>query len=312
MFGILLFLSVSANEEAEEYFHYTVVYEDTIYSISRMFNITVSELNSLNNLTTSSKLTIGQLLKIPGTDPYPDSSITGPTADDVLSKKQLWAIGWRKNVTDAMYNDLQNCLRRFSINTTQRLRHFISQCSHESGCGKYTIELASGIEYEYRSDLGNKWPGDGPKFKGAGYLQMTGRANYQAFADFIGDQDVMDGHKYVAEKYPWTSAGFWWMNNKMNDLCDNPETTVENVTKKVNGGYNGLEERKLFYKLCERFIPAPGDASNITDKGFHWDLNGGFALGATVLGIALVAFVLYFIFRPKITPENDVDMEILV
>lgn len=302
-------MSVSANEESEEYFYYTVVYDDTIYSISKMFNVTVSKLNSLNGLTTSSKLTIGQLLKVPGVDPYPDSSITGPTGNDVLSRKQLWAIGWRKNVSDVMYNDLQNCLRRFSIDTTQRLRHFISQCSHESGCGKYTVELSSGTQYENRKDLGNTNAGDGPKFKGAGYLQMTGRANYQQFANYIGDQGVMNGVDYVAEKYPWTSAGFWWMNNKMNDLCDKPETTVENVTKKVNGGYNGLEERKLFYKLCERFIPAPG---GVPDESFHWQFDGGFALGLSFLVIAIIALVSFFIFRPKITAENSVNMEILV
>ena len=83
---------------------------------------------------------------------------------------------------------------------------------------------------------------------------MTGRSNYQKFANYIGDQNVMKGVDYVAKNYPWTSAGFWWYNNKMNALCDkNP--TVKEVTKKVNGGTRGLEERESYYKkACSVFV----------------------------------------------------------
>jgi putative chitinase len=109
--------------------------------------------------------------------------------------------------------------------------------------------LASGDAYEGRSDLGNTHSGDGPRYKGAGYIQLTGRANYQAFANYIKDPEVMDGVAYVSSRYPFTSAGFWWMNNQMNALCDkNP--TVEQVTLIVNGGYNGLDDRKMYYKRC--------------------------------------------------------------
>ena len=65
----------------------------------------------------------------------------------------------------------------------------------------------------------------------------------------IGDSAIMNGVNYVADNYPWRSAGFWWYSNNMNDLCDKG-ASVEEVTKKVNGGYNGLAERKKYYNIC--------------------------------------------------------------
>ena len=129
------------------------------------------------------------------------------------------------------------------------MRHFISQISHESGGGKWMKELASGDAYEGRRDIGNTQRGDGRKYKGAGFIQLTGRANYSSFSKYMNDPRIMDGVDYVATKYPATSAGFWWHNNNMNALCDkNP--TVEEVTRKVNGGYRGLEDRKKYYRRC--------------------------------------------------------------
>lgn len=169
----------------------------------------------------------------------------------LITKTQLARI-WNCSesvIYDYEITELNKCLNQFEIKTPNRLRHFISQISHESGGGRYKKELATGDAYEGRRDLGNTQPGDGRKYKGAGYIQLTGRANYQAFANFIKDLKVMDGVDYVAENYPFTSAGFWWMNNKMNVLCDrNP--TVEEVTRRVNGGLNGLSDRKKYYARC--------------------------------------------------------------
>jgi putative chitinase len=173
----------------------------------------------------------------------------------IVSKTQLariWDCG-ESLIDDSEVVELNRCLEQFEITTPVRLRHFLSQISHESGGGRYKKELASGDAYEGRKDLGNTQPGDGRKYKGVGYIQLTGRANYQAFANFIKDPKVMDGVDYVAQKYPFTSAGFWWNNNKMNQLCDkNP--TVEEVTLRVNGGYNGLADRKKYYSRCLEII----------------------------------------------------------
>jgi len=178
----------------------------------------------------------------------PTAVKAAPANSILVTAAQLNSIGWR-NVTDSMIRDLNDCLQRFSITTKPRLRHFISQCSHESGAGHYTKEIASGIAYDGRSDLGNTHPGDGPKYKGAGYLQMTGRNNYQSLANAIGDPRVMDGVDYVAEHYPWTSAGYWWSAHNMNALCDSG-ASVKEITRRVNGGYNGLHEREMYYNRC--------------------------------------------------------------
>jgi putative chitinase len=175
-----------------------------------------------------------------------------PEQKILITKKEIEYI-WNRTVSDSQVNELNVCLEKFEINTKHRMRHFLSQISHESGVGKYTKEIASGDAYEGRRDLGNTQPGDGRRFKGAGYIQLTGRANYQAFANYIKDPRVMEGVDYVAEKYPFTSAGYWWYRNGMNALCDtNP--TVEQVTRRVNGGYNGLSDRKYYYNRCASVI----------------------------------------------------------
>jgi putative chitinase len=149
--------------------------------------------------------------------------------------------------------DLNDCLSRFEINTLPRMRHFMSQIAHESGGLRWLKELASGWDYEWRSDLGNTQPGDGPRYKGAGAIQLTGRANYQAFANYMNDPRIMEGVDYVASRYPFTSAGFWWRNNSMNALCDRG-ATVEQVTRRVNGGYNGLDDRIYYYQRAAQVI----------------------------------------------------------
>lgn len=159
-----------------------------------------------------------------------------------------------RDLTTNQYSDLMRCLETFQINTKSRIHHFFAQIHHESGGLKWMRELADGRAYEGRQDLGNTQPGDGPRYKGAGVIQLTGRHNYQAFSNYMKDPDIMDGVNYVATTYPFTSAGFWWHNNKMNSLCDtNP--SVDAVTKRVNGGYNGLEDRKHQYNRIVSLLP---------------------------------------------------------
>lgn len=153
-------------------------------------------------------------------------------------------------VTDELVRDLNFCLNRYRIDTPARICHFLSQVLHESGGLKWTKELASGSAYEGRKDLGNVKAGDGKKFKGGGFLQLTGRYNYQAFASHIKDSKILEiGVDYVASVYPFTSAGFWWMKNGMNAMADQG-ATVKQITKVVNGGYNGLADRTAYYHKC--------------------------------------------------------------
>lgn len=150
--------------------------------------------------------------------------------------------------TSAQLRDLNDCLARFKINTPLRMAHFLAQVAHESGGLRWMRELATGEAYEGSKQLGNTQPGDGKRFKGAGAIQLTGRANYQKLADFVKDQRVMEGCDYVAVKYPFTSAGFWWQLNKMNELVDGG-ANVREVSARVNGRdpAKGLQERQAAY-----------------------------------------------------------------
>ncbi|QIN97113.1 endolysin [Synechococcus phage S-H34] len=178
-----------------------------------------------------------------------------PKSVELVSKADLAYI-WNcaeSLIKDSEVVEMNKCLHTFGITKTQSIRHFMSQTAHESGGGRYMKELASGEAYEFRADLGNDQPGDGPKYKGAGYIQMTGKANYRAFSEFIKDPRVMEGVDYASKTYPFTSAGFWWRNNNMNQLCESGGS-VEQVTKRVNGGYNGLEDRRYYYQRACKVI----------------------------------------------------------
>lgn len=173
-----------------------------------------------------------------------------PGSNGLISKAQAEYV-YGRSIQIEQLKDLNDCLSRFQINTPARMRHFLSQTAHESGGLQWFAELASGEDYEGRSDLGNIHPGDGPRYKGAGVIQLTGRYNYQAFSDFIQDPNVMNGVDYVSTTYPFSSAGFWWHKNGMNALCDS-DASVEDVTERVNGGFNGLADRKYYYqKACQ-------------------------------------------------------------
>lgn len=176
-----------------------------------------------------------------------------PGGKGLLSRPQAEYI-YGRSIQVQQLKDLNDCLNRFQINTPARMRHFLSQTAHESGGLQWLEELASGSDYEGRTDLGNIHAGDGRKYKGAGVIQLTGRSNYQAFSDYIQDPKVMNGVDYVSTTYPFSSAGFWWHNNNMNDLCDRG-ASVEAVTRRVNGGLNGLADREAYYRKACQVIP---------------------------------------------------------
>lgn len=137
---------------------------------------------------------------------------------------------------------------KFNITTNLRLAHFLSQCAHESGNFKWITEFASGAAYEGRKDLGNTQTGDGVRFKGRGYIQLTGRANYGKFSTFCGE-DCVAKPELVATKFPMMSAAYFFNANKLWSICDKGSTAedVKAVTKRVNGGYNGLDDRQKYF-----------------------------------------------------------------
>jgi len=177
------------------------------------------------------------------------------TGVEHISKKQLaqvWGCG-ESLIKDYEIVEMNKCLDMYKITTPERIRHFLSQTAHESGGGRYKKELASGEAYNGRTDLGNTSPGDGPKYKGAGYIQLTGKFNYSRLSEYLNDPRVMEGVDYVAENLPFTSAGYWWQDNRMNELIDGGADVLA-VTKRVNGGTNGLADRQHYYDVCLRVI----------------------------------------------------------
>jgi putative chitinase len=181
-----------------------------------------------------------------------------PPQSPLLSAAQCQEIFGRP-ISDEQLQDLNACLRRFEIDTPQRMIHFLAQIGHESGGLQWLEELADGSAYEGRWDLGNTEPGDGPRFKGAGAIQLTGRENYERFSKFIGDPKVMEGHTYVAEHYPFTSAGFWWHNNGINQRVDSG-ATCRQISRFVNGRdpANGLEDRERYFARATAVLTGGG------------------------------------------------------
>lgn len=138
----------------------------------------------------------------------------------------------------------QTCIR-FGIDTALRVSHFLGQVAHESALGRYMEEIASGRAYEGREDLGNTQPGDGVRFKGRGLIQLTGRFNYTLYSQRIhGDHRAVHDPGMVA-RLPDAAlaAGWYWHTKGINTQADADD--VRAVTRRVNGGYNGLEDREL-------------------------------------------------------------------
>ena len=125
----------------------------------------------------------------------------------------------------------------------------IGNLMHETGMFKYMKEIADGWAYEGRTDLGNTEPGDGPKFKGTGVLQLTGRYNYTRFSEDIGDPEVVNqGCDYVCNKYPFMSATTWISDNNLLNICRTKG--FDDCCYKINGGWNGYEDRKYCYNVA--------------------------------------------------------------
>jgi putative chitinase len=194
-------------------------------------------------------------------DKYADESLANLEHHyNNAKEKTLWVTNdqitniFGRQLTVTQLEDLNRCLKKYDIVPGPRAWHFLSQVAHETGGGQWWLELASGEAYEGRQNLGNNRPGDGPKFKGSGGLMLTGRYNYQRFANDIGDaQVIVQGASYTAAKYPFCSAGWFWQQNKLNNTADRG-ATVKIITRIINGGLNGLAEREHYFELCKKHI----------------------------------------------------------
>jgi predicted chitinase len=126
------------------------------------------------------------------------------------------------------------------------LAAFMGQCAHESAKFTTTKEFSNGTQYEGRADLGNTQPGDGARYKGRGFIQITGRANYTAAGKALGIDLV--NHPELAERPDIaTKVSIWYWNTRVKPNVGNFANTKD-VTQKVNGGVNGLQQRTKLTK----------------------------------------------------------------
>ena len=184
------------------------------------------------------------------------------------------------HIPDTVIEMISDTAAKFQINTPLRLAHFLAQCGHESGgfratqenlnysakglngiFKKYFPTEASAVDYArkpqkiankvYANRMGNgtEASGDGYKFRGRGYIQLTGKSNYTLFGKAIGE-DICANPDLVSSKYALLSAAWSWSKNGLNTIADggSEDSVVTSVTKRVNGGTNGLADRITHFK----------------------------------------------------------------
>lgn len=185
-------------------------------------------------------------------------------------------------------NELGDVMKEFNITNPFRLIHFLAQVAHESGNFRHVREnlnysaegllkvfpkyfdkntaplyarkpeAIANIVYESRMGNGNRNSGDGWRFRGRGYIQLTGRTNYKAFSDHIGDVNIMVNPDLIATKYPLTSAAWFFEKRGLWKLCDEGVSlaTIRKVTRLVNGGFHGIADRESKTKVFSQFLLA--------------------------------------------------------
>jgi putative chitinase len=231
----------------------------------------VKEWQSKNGLTADGVIGDSSWSKLFGSETTTSqpvvSSVVIPPSDFKLEKL-------KGHVPDSVIAQIPDTAAKFNITNPLRLSHFLAQCGHESGgfkavnenlnysakgllgtFGKY-FDGTTAAQYEKKPEMiasrvygnrmgnGDESTKEGYKFRGRGYIQLTGKSNYTKFGQFIGE-DTVSNPDLVATKYPLASAAFFFDSNKLWSICDkgSDEATVTSVTKRVNGGTIGLSDR---------------------------------------------------------------------
>jgi putative chitinase len=209
-----------------------------------------------------------------------EAPIPAPVAQPVVQNTAFNLGKLKGHIPQAVIDQIPDTAARFGITNTLRLAHFLAQCGHESGgfravqenlnygakgllsiFKKYfkTIEKANAYQrkpekianlvYGNRMGNGDETSGEGWKFRGRGYIQLTGKENYKSF-DATVPEDIIANPDLVATKYALASAGFFFKKNNLWSICDKGSSSdvVTSVTKRVNGGTIGLADRQKHFK----------------------------------------------------------------
>ena len=240
----------------------------------------VKEWQSANGLTSDGIVGDGTWSKMFGSTQVIKEDVIIPSGGSLNIEKL------KGHIPDAVIAQIPDTAKKFNITNNLRLAHFLAQCGHESGgfkavsenlnysadglkkiFGKYfpgnlnesyakqPEKIASRV-YGGRMGNGDEASKEGYKFRGRGFIQLTGKANYTNFTKFIGE-DCISNPDLVSTKYPLASAAFFFDSNKLWSICDkgSDDATVTAVTKRVNGGTIGLPDRikhfKEYYNLLK-------------------------------------------------------------
>ena len=143
---------------------------------------------------------------------------------------------------------------KYEINTKLRVANFLGQFAEETAGYATLEEYASGANYEGRKDLGNVKRGDGKRYKGRGGFMLTGRANYQRMTDVL-KVDFINHPEWASEgKYSVLISCEYWKEHNLNHFADMDDE--REITRKINGGFNGLSSRLMFTKRAKNELPA--------------------------------------------------------
>ena len=172
---------------------------------------------------------------------------------------------------------LNTALRLAGCTTVKRAAMFCAQVGEESISLTAPTELASGAEYEGRADLGNTHPGDGVRFKGRGFIQITGRFNYRELSRWAHSKGLVPSATYfidhprqlATDKYVWLGPIWYWtVARPMNHLAD--AGNIEDATRAINGGLNGIADRTNRWHLCLKLgnaiLPTPASTAILEDS----------------------------------------------
>lgn len=170
----------------------------------------------------------------------------------------------KNEIIEPMVQYLNQYMPKYEVNTYLRICHFLAQAAHESASFRTLEEYASGAAYEGRKDLGNVKAGDGVRYKGRGIFQLTGRANYRDMGKKLGYDLENNPSLAATPEISVLTALEYWSSRKLNNAADSD--AVELITRRINGGLNGFEDRKKYLTKAKSVIPRDIKAAMVVNN----------------------------------------------
>lgn len=172
-----------------------------------------------------------------------------------ITLPQLIAIAPRadKAILNSIVTPLTRHTQEANIVSPLRMQHFLAQAAHETDGFRVLEEYASGAAYEGRKDLGNVRAGDGKTYKGRGIFMLTGRANYAAYGKRLGLSLEANPHMAANPEISVRIACEYWKAKGLNQWADRDD--IREITRRINGGYNGLKDRQTYLDRARKAIP---------------------------------------------------------